>query len=609
MLAALATLLFLVVGGTAVVLDVFRTEWSADAFEPPGLASLVVAVATFLLAPWLGAKSRRASFLSSFVVLYFFAATSTLGLLPDAAGSDPEPAPTTTTTTAAPTAPAAPSVPTTGSPAGADEPASDADDDPSIWLTIGLAVPLIGGMGKLLLLQRYGRRAATASRPKDEMPTPLLPFQRRNLNILLDAINGKPLRHAGHVVQLEGRGAKERASSCGRWLLGSLGAKLSGAAPVADGSVRREEHRRSAGELGYAVARIDVWEHDTEPDLHRAIMDGVLSAPEYVLPYGWLRYPVSLLAPASLVDVSLELSNRLGKVSVPFRMPRLPHQRFFERITQLTTSRDCRTVIILDEVDRSSVQPAQAAITLIRRALDLEGVVVVLAYVEPLMAFKAFNPLNQTLPDLGSTMLAVLDDYLRKGGRALLEPEALRARQEAAKVEEKGGPVEKKSEELTAIRPSEEDYLRRRLAEDFDQIDDVNRMRLFHAFAEKFLGTTPIRMARADAEDIARIPIEFSGLTPIVARLRGMDVDQFLKDEEQLFVSKLTADIQFQKSDRDLRDLPSVRSVEGELFRLLSAVELERAGRATVFELSEVVAVCVLAVWLAATRSLQGGLP
>src|SRR5262245_3629165 len=352
-----------------------------------------------------------------------------------------------------------------------------------LHLCVLLPILLIVLAIMLVLLDRFANVLGSRQHLLRMDLNQLLPSQKTNLCALSEAIQAPSLDLPGQVVQLVGRWGEGKS-----FLLLHLPAFLSklasepgycGAAPSAT----------AAHDAAFVTA--DVWKHETEPDLHLALFEELLSHPYYLLRFGWLRYPVLLLFGRYVRDTVMKFSlsrKDIGAVEVPLRLPRLGWQRSLERLVYHQRRNGRRTVIVLDEIDRATAVMAQAALTLIRRSLDLAGVTVVVSYVDELIRYKAFNPMCATLPDLGSTMEAILyDEYERStGGKALSE---------------------------LSDPPNS-------IGRTFLAYDQWTRRKVQDRFAEKYIGTRIVDMGVPRAEDVASLT-SLDTLVPYSKRILG----------------------------------------------------------------------------------------
>jgi hypothetical protein len=362
--------------------------------------------------------------------------------------------------------------------------------DARIGLVVVLRLALVAGSGyiflKLLLLHRYASlpQEQSANSPSDC----LLPFQANALNRLEEVILAQADAAEARIVQFEGEWGEGKTRVL--WAL-------------------RETLRQRL-----TVVEVDVWKCETERALDVAVVEKLLSAPEFMHPFGWLGYPLTLLSSA-IRELGVRLTAKFGGYGdVTFQLPHLAYQRVLERLVEVQWSRHHRrTVIVLDEIDRAAPPVVQAALTVTRRSLDLPGLCVVLAYVPGVMAYKAFNPLAAQLSDLASStwaeLLRVFDDqdeaWLKDAVGAQFRSAATGA---GELVTPRWRP-----------RSHDESLLERALALQFSRQEPEMRRRLQLRVGEKYLNTTPVTMSTPSEIDLAQMTVKFSVIRSLIERL------------------------------------------------------------------------------------------
>lgn len=277
-----------------------------------------------------------------------------------------------------------------------------AGEDHLASLAWPVRVALVAGLGivflKLIVLERYAAMARSRlnwspAREAEELAR-LLPCQAEDLHRLAAAVNRQLPEQDARVVQVRGRWGDGKS-----FILQRLGAQLN------------LQHRIAGERAAPAVVTVDIWKHESEPDLHLAIFEQVLGTRCFLAHGGWLGYPALALIGRYLPlvwQLSYRAKTGLG-LDTSIKVPRLPWQGPLERLVGYQRRRGRIVVILLDEIDRAAPTMAQAAVTMIKRSLDLPGVVVVMSYVIESMRYKVFNPLCvDVLPDLASTMEAVI---------------------------------------------------------------------------------------------------------------------------------------------------------------------------------------------------------
>ncbi len=552
----------------------------------PGLASLAALVVLVLVAGFTYLHAALLRYLLLVLVLVSCVVVATeLPRLADRSTGPPapgQPGLTTASTVGVPTAATPGAAPSTTVPAAAGPSPSGDTADPAAAtpspvegrVRIGLVPALVVLVGKMILLHRYAAMACSrVRRPRSELGR-LLETQRRDLEAVVDRIRvgrGPQDLDEGRVVQLQGRWGDGKS-----FIVRRLEAALRPAP--------RPSHRpRPIRQRAPAVVHIDVWKYETEPDLHLAIFEEVLAAPCNLAALGWLTYPLTVLPSRYLSTLLVKLSASKGGVAVevPVRLPRLAWPRPLERVVARQRRRRRQTVIILDEVDRSSPSVAQAAVTMVRRSLDLPGVAVVLVYVDELMRYKVFNPLvRPVLPDLGSTMEAVI--YERAfDHQGALDPPPLGMQADDPSGVSRWWPAGPEVDvsgippaathlhyEAPPGRPSEV-QLSPWLQRGFAGASEPLRRQLQARMAEKFLGSSPVQVTELEANDIVDMIERFDTLRDLAVKVGGGAYDS---DKRDAILSTLR-----QNSGAGVRVAP-VRALEGELVKILLSI-IDTLGR------------------------------
>lgn len=164
--------------------------------------------------------------------------------------------------------------------------------------------------------------------------------------------------------------------------------------------------------ISRAVVMVNSWGDETEHDLHGAIANRILSHRAYMLPYGWLRWPVLPAIWSKLrgmrINAALRGQGAEVGLDMPLAPPPLPWQHTVEVAVNRARRRRLRTIIVFDELDRADPKTVQSILTISQRGLMLPGVTILLSYVEEVTRYKAFNPLAPQLPELASTTEALL---------------------------------------------------------------------------------------------------------------------------------------------------------------------------------------------------------
>jgi hypothetical protein len=258
------------------------------------------------------------------------------------------------------------------------------EPDNTVTRVILYAVALVGAAyvsAKLVLLHHLAVISETNRSPRCPAGA-LLPSQERARARIVEAVEAT--REAGGgAVQLVGRWGDGKS-----YVVHTLPDAL--------------DKRR------FDVVFLDIWQLQARSTLDLAFYEALLARPSMLFPFGWLNYPVLMLAP-SIIDNSRSIRTAIKKgaeIEVPLRLPRLVNQDAFEVRTNQAKQR--HLVVVLDELDRATPEAVQGALTILHRALLVGKVTVVMPYVQEIIEAKAFSPLFPSLPDLGSTHAALL---------------------------------------------------------------------------------------------------------------------------------------------------------------------------------------------------------
>ncbi|MEZ5941388.1 MAG: P-loop NTPase fold protein [Planctomycetaceae bacterium] len=168
---------------------------------------------------------------------------------------------------------------------------------------------------------------------------------------------------------------------------------------------------------------IDAWRFSSEADLHWHVFETILSHPESPAPWRFLgvnftnffRYPLLTVPVFAMRTFQLMFTRGQmqlpGGVSFSVSLSGMLWERQLEWVLHGLRKRGYRVVWCFDEIDRSTPEIAQAALTLSRRFLSFPGTVVIVPHVRSQLRFKVFNPASITRPDLESSMMGVLWEH------------------------------------------------------------------------------------------------------------------------------------------------------------------------------------------------------
>ncbi len=259
-----------------------------------------------------------------------------------------------------------------------------------LWARIPAALILAMLFAKILLLHRHATWAHARGRAA-QPPYRLLPCQQDDVDKLRRLIRDA---NYDRVLPIQGRQGEGKS-----FLVQQLKQEwdLDPAAP--------------------AVVVVDVWQQQKEADLQAAIFESLLSHPTYMAHLNWLRVPAIFLLERWVTALrearsSLALGPRNSRANFELRfdIPSIQWQRHLERIIAHSKAARGGTVVVLDELDRAAPAVTQAALTLARRSVAISNVTVIIPYVHAQVRYKVFNPMQTVLPDLASSMDAVLYD-------------------------------------------------------------------------------------------------------------------------------------------------------------------------------------------------------
>jgi hypothetical protein len=450
-------------------------------------------------------------------------------------------------------------------------------------------------LAKLLLLQRFSGMYYCRRVFSDGELGKLLPFQRSSLEQLQMAICSAPVEQGARVVQLEGNWGQGKS-----FLLERLEAFL----------------LDRAKDDPCAVVCVNVWEQQSEPDLHLAIVEQVLSHEKYWFPYWWLHYPLSLFVIRTVKEWKLGFSAgkeaAKAEVQIPLTLPKPTGRRYLEQHVNRVRRKGVRTVIVLDEIDRATPRVAQSAMTFARRSLDLPGAVVILSYVDHIIRYKAFNPLVKTLSDLATTMQAVIfdrgPDKAKRGSGptpggpfTASDPASLREWEAWQKAAEAtlGTPSGTSGTGMRTGTPdaleSEDSRLAAALQLAFANADVADRRRLQKKFSERYIGTDRIRMRQLRLDDVAEMVLGFDTVRERVLKMldygSGTTLPEPVRDS---LVSAINRALK--KKFSSPHEPPTLRILEGALLACFSAAR-ELRGTAGSCSPDDIAAVVLVAYY------------
>ncbi|MBL8765241.1 MAG: hypothetical protein JNM07_13330 [Phycisphaerae bacterium] len=282
----------------------------------------------------------------------------------------------------------------------------DFESDPYPWLTPFLKfIPMVAVMamvGALVaanqryLASRFLSRAAAAKRPVHEDDGDLLlPSRQEFVAELSRAIRADGPMSSSKTITIPGARGSGKS-----YVLDMLTASL----------------QRYPGDPteGYrskvALVQSDIWAESSEPDLHFALYENLLSQPHVIAEHRWgLDYSPMLgvlLFTRLVVRCVRGQRVQIKDYSVRVELPGMMWQSRMEDAFARMRREGYRIVWLLDEIDRAPPEIVQAAFGLVRRGLSQQGVTIVMPYVESQVEFKAFHPAMVVRSDIASTLYA-----------------------------------------------------------------------------------------------------------------------------------------------------------------------------------------------------------
>lgn len=166
-----------------------------------------------------------------------------------------------------------------------------------------------------------------------------------------------------------------------------------------------------SGEYGCDVVAVSVniWEYQNYGDLQWGVLQAVYAHPRSLQNHGWLDLPLWMLVANWMRLRVRDFKLAFGGNEVNGQAElRLPWQYHLEKAVARQRRRSRNVLLVLDEIDRGDAVAVQSVLTLLRRSLNLPGVVAVVPYVPEVVREKAFNPLALALPDLIATAHVLL---------------------------------------------------------------------------------------------------------------------------------------------------------------------------------------------------------
>ncbi len=164
--------------------------------------------------------------------------------------------------------------------------------------------------------------------------------------------------------------------------------------------------------------RVNVWQSETDLRFYQSLLRDVYGTDTFTRKFGWLRKPIGVALSSVMrwkpTNLKFGVFSSSAEITMRHEPPALPYAQALKRDLQARYRSDRPTLaIIVDEIDRATPIAAQTALTVLRRAFDEPGVVVVLAYAEAHVHFNCFNPARGMLDDIRGSMMSVIDQERR----------------------------------------------------------------------------------------------------------------------------------------------------------------------------------------------------
>jgi hypothetical protein len=220
--------------------------------------------------------------------------------------------------------------------------------------------------------------------------------------------------------------------------------------------------------------------------------------------------------------------------------------------------------------------------TFLKRSLDLPGVTIVLAYVEPILRHKAFNPLTIRLPDLADSVDAHLLEQLTAS--ELSEDEVSTAVGQA----EQG-----KDGQLSPAA------LRNCLLRAFAKLPAHRRQVIQLGLAEKYLISEPIVMGRTRDTDLQAVPLTFPSIRRRLERLGSVPPTEWAP-------SAMSDALAVVRERDPVWSPPSLRHIEGALNRVMAYLELD--GSTSQLTAEQIAVVFAISLRLSTLYGIHAGL-
>lgn len=309
---------------------------------------------------------------------------------------------------------------------------------------------------------------------------------------------------------------------------------------------------------GISVLRVNVWQSETDPRFYESLVRDLYATEPFTRRFGWLRRPFGI----ALTDVirwrpsSLKVGLLQSEVEVTLahQPPALPYARALGRDLRAKARSDSPSVVlVVDEIERATPIAAQTALSVLRRAFDEPGVVVLLSYVEENVHFNTFNPERGLLDDLRGIFFSIVDHERQLEAANLAHPPAAGG----SSRPEDHGPSDSLNHRsaldhltrIEALSSTGSGDLPRRLSDSWQEraavTSDVYLLDVYMAWpdakkrsiqrraAEKFLHGGALDVPKLIPDDVAQLYLKSEGLREISNLLTSSEAAALMTQEGQ----------------------------------------------------------------------------
>lgn len=405
----------------------------------------------------------------------------------------------------------------TGSPGGPEAvlEAPEVDGGLGWWLLpIAILATLAAGRLASILWFLWGTRSGRTS----GNACPLFPFQRETLRKLRNEIRN-----------YSGRGLFISIALIGPWGAGKS------AILRALASWRPEDEPKDKPELH--VVYFDAWRHQSDSNLEWSLFKTIVMnrvPRQRLLARAWAGVPVFLLAWRATLGrlfVTLKFRGLNAQIADSGEPPEVRWRPALERFVAGLEKRGIQLVVALDELDRCDHHACQTYYTLIRRFLDVPGLVAIMPLAGEVLQNKAFNPLFSRLTDLADSSLALMMER---------HPDAIRDVVLDMDTEEQAKAWRQAPDQPNGA------YILARLAasKGFEDLDATTRLDFIRAVSDKYEPIASVTVRPPSHEDINAslgLPAIREAIHQVTG-LEGEDADHLSNSQLEMMMTALPGD-------------------------------------------------------------------